>query len=294
MVVEVPADDQSATNGLFVIPYTMAWDTVGSDWDRVHGGAFPGNFTTTSSGMKVMSGNYFWDIDNSMFVRDQGDDPDSDSVATTQVAPYRLTFGLVYQTDSTNWARDQGETADGGDINATRDAAYRFAFNYGWNGTSWSPYLIGATGGLQVEEVNWPNSYDAGSGWQDVHKEETAVVAPAKTADTAVDDAAGGITGDEVLASTYVLNTPNWCVIFKNEGGGSGDALADADVFVSPSGAAGEWENLDNSDCDTLASGAGTCSVCCHNCSYAYVKAEALCGAGDDTTVTTWLTGNKN
>jgi len=176
----------------------------------------------------------------------------------------------------------------------TLNGAVTSSFMYADNGATGDMLKVGATRALQVEEVNAQPGDDKANDWKKTKKQAIAVYTHAKEADTAVDETAGGDVGDEVYPPTEVIGYPNWCVVFKNEGGGSADILDDAAVLVSPSNAAGEWENLTFTACDTLASGAGTCSYCCSNCAHRYVKAEALCGAGDDTTVTVWITGNVN
>jgi hypothetical protein len=311
-------------------PYRLSlgyfWDGGGSTFRRLLGGALGDSMAADPNILWTGAHNLFFDGNNHM--RWLGAAMASDAVANTTVAPWVGSFDMVYQTDTSVWARRQGETADGGTLAATVDAAYNFSLSYGWDGSTWSPsdmvtthadglaltlnghtvasFMYGyngatmdllrltANGGLQVGIEVWHPAFDAANSWIRSFKADIAVVAPAGTLGTAVDDTGGGDVGDEVLASTYTLNNPNWCIVFDNAGGGSGDILSDAIVFVSPTGGAGTWESLTWNNCDTLAATGGSCSFCCSNCAHSYVKGEALCGAGDDTTVNAYFRANKN
>jgi len=302
--------------------------SVGYYWDgtthrRYAGGQLNAdNIAATTYAPDSRSFNFFYDETNGDWSRDTGDALDSDAVATTSEAPRRAAFGHVYQTDDASWSRLQGETGDGGTLAATVDAAYNFGLVYGWDGSTWSPadvvttqadglaftqnglfttgvmYLSnGATldmarstanGGLQVGIETWHNSYDSGNGWQKVKKEEVAVYDPAATTGTAVDDAGT----DVVCASTYVLDLPNWTVMVKNAGGGSGDAFSDVDVQVSYDETT--WTSLTSTACDALTSGqVGVCYEA-SAVAYPYVRVVAATGGGDDTTADCKIVGNKN
>ena len=165
---------------------------------------------------------------------------------------------------------------------------------YGYDGSVPKMLRVGASDELQVTDVANRAGEDLANDWRKAKKQETAIYTGVPTMATAVDETGGGITGDEVLASTYVQNLPNFTIAIVNAGGGSADVLSDALVFQSPTGGAGTWEPLAWTSCDSLATAGGSCSYQVSGNSYGYIKAEALCGAGDDTTVDVYLTANKN
>lgn len=127
---------------------------------------------------------------------------------------------------------------------------------------------------------------DDGNDWRKVKKEEIGTYSPAKTGPTAVDE-----TPDIILASVEVLSFPNFTIWVKNVGGGTGNALTDVDVQVSPDSA--NWVSVTSTACDTLTSGQTGIAAEPSGNSARYVRVYAQCGAGDDTTVDCWITANK-
>jgi hypothetical protein len=206
---------------------------------------------------------------------------DSPSVTTTAPAYARLQDG-----DSTVLGDVLDAVTD--DLSKSLNWTATVSVMVGDDGTALDIVKIGASGGMNVEVLNWPNAFDEGSGWANERKAETAVYMPAVTAGTAVDET----PTNTVCESTYVLNLPNWSAWVKNAGGGSGDALTDVDVQISYDGTL--WFSETSTACDTLASGAGARCYKGTGESAAYVRVNALCGAGDDTTVDCVIQGNKN
>jgi len=309
--------------------FLYGYDRANGDWDRTDVAVQPAVLETAAHGLVVFNGNYVYDTGNSDFRRWVADAADSDAVSEDTLAPYTHGFSLFYDQGNGNWRRDTGDELSSDAVPTTTIAPYRGTFVhgyhvdddtwemlrlrdhaddmatsvhglvtasvlYGYDGTTLDMLRVGASSELQVMDVATRPGEDAGNDWRKTKKEETAVPGFAETSGTEVDDTAGGDEGDVVYESTYVENVPNWCAVVKNAGGGSDDALVDAAVLVSPTGEDGEWESLTWTDCDTLASGEGTCSYCCSNCGHAYVKIEALCDTDEDTTVDAWITGNKN
>lgn len=182
--------------------------------------------------------------------------------------------------------------ASGDGMAYTEDGLKVEAVMYLDNGATLDMAKVGATGGIQSETVNWPNSYDSGNGTQHMTIKDRKPVQPGKQGPTAVDAAGGGVVGDVVFSSRAILTDNRWCVYIVNVGGGTGDALSDAILLTSPTGAAGEWENMSWTKCDTLTNSGFSCSYC-SDTARAYIQVEALCGAGDDTTVSAWYRARK-
>ena len=309
-------DDERGPN---VRSFLFGYNLPDGDFDRLHSGWFPANFGVTSNGLKVMSGNYFWDIDNGFFIRDQGADPDTDAVPTTQAAPYRLTLGHIYSTDGGVFTRDMGETADGGVIASTRTAAYRFSLDYAWNGSGWSPvdavvthadglalslngkvsasFMYGYTGatmdlvrmtankGLQVGIESYPPSEDFGNARKSFFKKDTAVIAPSGQVTATI-----GTAAVTCLTGRYVQSDINWCVTVENTDGA--DSMTDVDVEQSPDGAA-PWGDLGWTTCDTLAAGL-TCVKCFSGSAYAYIRGRCSAADANQTSSIVTYTANKN
>lgn len=119
---------------------------------------------------------------------------------------------------------------------------------------------------------------------------------PAATTGTAVDSAGGGMIGDIVLAATQVLEYRGLTVGVYNAGGGSGDDLDRIIVFGSVDGT-NYGVIHDTGTGIAWATGApgtgdGVWLYQIENNSYNYIRVEALCGAGDDTTVDAAVCGN--
>jgi hypothetical protein len=174
----------------------------------------------------------------------------------------------------------------------TKDGVKTEAVVYLDTGADLDMAKAGATGGVQVETVNWPNSYDSANAQQDLNIKNRTPVQPAKQGPTAVDNVGGGVVGDIVLTGRAIQTDNRWCVHIVNVGGGTGDILSDAILLTSPTGAAGEWESMPWTVCDTLANSGFSCSYC-SDTARAYVQVEALCGVGDDTTVSAWYRARK-
>lgn len=275
------------TEAPYVGSFTYGINRGGNQWARISGFSLGGTFAGTEVGLTTAGAGYYWHTGNALWTRWEGAQPNSDAIAVTAFTPYVSNFSHIYQTDTALWARDGGETADGGNIAATVDAAYRLTLNYGWNGTNWSPTLIGAVGEVQMADVTTRPGEDAGNDWRKVKKEETAVYNPAVTEGTAVTDASA-----IVCASTYVLNLPNWSVFVKNAGGGAADAFTDVDVQISYDGT--EWSSETSTACDTLASGVSARCFKGANESAAYVQVIVDVAGGDTTTCDCVVIGNKN
>lgn len=274
--------------GLITTNLLYGYDTAGTNWDRIHSGFFPGNFGVTSNGLKVMAGGYFYDLNSALFIREQGDNIDSDAVAVTQSMPYRSTFLHGYDAGGDVWQRAGLVATHADNLANTINGMNVASFNYGWDGTAWDRELVGAVGEKLVGDVYVRPGEDVGNDWRDGFKADTNVYNPAVTAGTAVDDAGTDI----VCTSTYVLNLPNWSVFVLNAGGGSADPFNDVDVQISYDGT--NWSSETSTACDTLAT---TVSARCYKGateSAAYVRVIASCDAGDDTTADCWIGGNKN
>lgn len=179
----------------------------------------------------------------------------------------------------------------------TLNGAVNMSVMYVDDGATLDMVKAGASGGVTTEVQNWPSAFSEGDANVTTHKGSVAAYTPAATTGTAVDSAGGGTTGDIVLASTEVIGYPNWTLYIKNAGGGSGDALASVYVMVSPDGT--NWYTITNLDADetaaqTLASGATGIAYMARTMAHRYVKLEALCAGGDDTTVDAWIVANVN
>jgi len=279
----------------YVGGFNHAYDTVGDVWQRVSMHAAGDALGATAEGLDSLSYNLFYDGTN--YRRWLGAQANSDAVATTTVAPYNLSLNLAYDIDNSQWHRLNFINTHADDQAYTVGGLLTGSVLYADDGAQLDMLKLGATGGLQTEVDNWPSAFSEGDANVTTHKGSIATYHPAKTAGTAVDDAGGGTTGDIVLASTEVIGYPNWTLYIKNVGGGSGDALASVYVMVSPDGT--NWYTITVLDADetaaqTLTSGQTGIAYTARTLAHRYVKLEALCGAGDDTTVDAWIVAHTN
>jgi len=292
--IDTQADNITNTvNGLVVSNLNYAYDSSGTNWDRVESTAYVASVAATQTGMLVYNGNYFYDITNGTMHRWDGNLLDSDAISNTTTAPYAGTFIHAWDSVGALWQR-AGLIATHADNLANSHNGLNVAgFTYFYDGATWDRARSGASGELQVTDVATRPGEDADNDWRKAKKEEVAVYVPAKTAGTAVDE-----NDTLVLASTYILNLPNWTVWVKNVGGWSGDAFTDVWVEGSPDGT--NWVSLKTAEsaleqeADTLTSGNSGIAMMGSNSSIAYIRAYAVCAAGDDTTADAWITANKN
>lgn len=210
----------------------------------------------------------------------------TDGPSVTTTAPG---YGRLQDGDSTALADVLSAHANG--LTLTLNGLSVSAVMMMYNGATLDMVLSGATGGMQVETVNWPNSYDAGNAQQDMNKKNTASVVPAKTTTTvnALMD---------VLASRVIVHEPNYTVCVDNTGAA---ALTALNIEVSPDGVM--WVALTTAPAAgyagvrasgwsvTLAAGVMGCYSVSGN-SDRYLRVQANCGT--NTTIEAWYTANKN
>ena len=274
--------------------FSYEFDTVADAWDRQSRHAAGDALAAAPEGTDTLSFNLFYDGAN--YRRWLGEVMSTETTVNTGYAPHTMSYNKFYDPDNTVWRWAHVLDSIPTSLTMSYNPQVVVSGSYFYDGSVFKAGRLGASDEIQMTDVATRAGEDSGNDWRKVKKEEIAVYGPAATTATAVDSTAGGELGDLVLASTYVGNVPNWCVYIKNAGGGSADVLANAYVLVSPSGSAGEWESLTWTECDSLATGVagqGVCSFCYEGSAHYYVKVEAICGVGDDTTVDAFLRGNK-
>lgn len=149
----------------------------------------------------------------------------------------------------------------------------------------------GPDGAVYVNQNNLLPGEDAVNDERSV-RIKTLGTGNSSTLGTAVDDAGGGDIGDVILASTEVLGYSRVAVEVDNAGGGSGDDLDRIIIFASVSGTG--WDPIHDSGTGLAWSPADDAYiVLIENNGYRYIKAEALCDTGEDTTADCYWCGNK-
>jgi len=318
---QLNADGLAATNwGIDSRSFLLGYDTVADNWNRVTIHAYGDGLSATQDGTDSLSYTLFFDTGNTVSRRWLGDELSSDAVVTTTIAPYVGSMGHIHLTDGDVWARDKGETADGGVIAATVGAAYRFGLDYGYDSTAgawryvntldavaddlalslnWKTVAavqlyydgstldmgrVGATGGVQQEVVNWPNSYDPGNAQQNFNKKNTQPVTPVKETTATI-----GTAVVTCFASRSILSDPNWCLYIKNTDGV--DPMVDVDIEISPDNAT--WIDLGWNTCDGMIAGAA-CSYCVSGNAYRYVRMRCQAADANPTSSDVWYTANKD
>ena len=149
----------------------------------------------------------------------------------------------------------------------------------------------GADGAVYVNQNNLLPGEDAVNDERAV-KIKTLGTGNSSTLGTAVDDAGGGTIGDVIQASTEVLGYSRICIEVNNAGGGSGNDLDRIILFGSVSGSS--WDPIMDSGAGIAwSSSDGAYTILIEENGYRYIKVEALCDTGEDTTADCYWCGNK-
>ena len=150
---------------------------------------------------------------------------------------------------------------------------------------------VDSSGVVSVQPAVVPSYEDSVNGEARVRLKGHEGFHPSGTTASAVDSAGSGTIGDPILASVEVLGYTRVTIEVKNAGGGSADDLDRIIVFGSVSGT--NWGIVhDSATGAAWATGDGAYLVSIESNSYRYLKAEALCGAADDTTVDCYICAN--
>jgi hypothetical protein len=237
----------------------------------------------TPTGLGTVNFNHFYDGAN--FRRWLGGTADNDAIASATATPYDQCMLLGYDSAGGVWQRASLLATYADNLALTLNGLMTASVIYGYDGAQLDMARVDALGGL-ITGRDWAVAgEDAGSDWTKIKKEQVGVVTPAVEGPTAVDN-----TIDVVCTSREILSDVNWCMWFKNMGGGAGSALIDAIVEVSPDGLS--WVSLTWTTCDALAT-PNTCVYCVTGNAYRYMRGSAQTGPANSTTIDCWYTANK-
>ena len=267
----------------YVANFNYGFDTVGDNWDRLTLHAAGDSLSATQMGLDTTAFVHFFNGTNEQ--RWTGSILSGETVANTTYAPHVKNMMYGYDSTSASWRWVNVLDAVTDNIAVSQNSLFTTSVMMGYDGATLDMMRIGAAGELQVTDVATRPGEDAANDWKKIKKQETAVLAPAKTTTAAI-----GAVATVVLASTEILNWPNYCIYIKN--GDGADSFTDVDYQVSPD--ATLWIDLtEPAACDTLAPGVG-CVFCESANAYRYVRVQVTGAAGPSiSSVDCWITGSK-